>query len=146
MGGTTIWVSGKANDGFDIAFSSDTKSKVQGVLDACGQPDNQCYQDVGNVLRSAELQIDGQLERRGFAQLLSKTFKSVADIFLEITVILDLDWRLRNQEVNDPGLFIPVQDASKASALAAATAVTISAEGSGVGTVTPTPHPTSLQG
>jgi hypothetical protein len=146
LGGTTVWVSGKEGDGFDIELSPDAKAKIQGVFDACGVADNHCYQDARNVLHSADLQIDPALERRGFAQLLSKTFKSIADVYLTITAILLAEWNLKALDMEQLGLFIPQPDALKASALASATAVVISAQGSDIGTITPTPDPTKLQG
>lgn len=146
LGGTTVWVSGKQGDGFDIELSPDAKAKIHGVFDACGVADNDCYQEARSILHSADLQIDGALERRGFAQLLSKTFKSIADVYLAITAILLAEWKLKAFDTEQLGIFIPESDAQKASALASATAVVISAQGSGIGTVMPTPDPTTLQG
>ena len=80
LGGTTVWVSGKEGDGFDVELSPDAKAKIQGVFDGCGKADDHYYQDARDVLHSTDLQIDGTLERRGFAQLLSKTFRSIADV------------------------------------------------------------------
>ncbi|KAB5578286.1 hypothetical protein GE09DRAFT_1089179 [Coniochaeta sp. 2T2.1] len=146
VGGNTLWVSGKEGDGFDIELSPDTRAKLQGVFDGCGVADDHCYQDARNVLRSADLQIDAALERRGFAQLLSKTFKKLGNLYLEITAILLAEWKLQSFDNQQLGLFIPQPHADKASALATATAVVVSAQGSQIGTVMPTPDPTKLQG
>lgn len=146
LGGNTVWLSGKDGDGYNIELSADAKAKVNGILKGCGQADDKCYQGVREVLYDADLEIDSQLDRRGFAQLLSKTFKKAGAVFSFIASALMSNWYTRHQEVEDSGLFVPQAKASEASELATATKVTISAGGSAVVTVTPTPDPTKLQG
>jgi hypothetical protein len=146
LGGTTVWVSGREGDGFHVALSPDAKAKVQGTLDACDETDNSCYQDVRDVIHSADLHIDNQLERRDFAQLLSKTFKKIGFVFAEIAAVLMSQYKLRHEDLQELGLYLPEQAASQIAAVASATTIVISAQGSGVGTITPTPDPTQLQG
>ena len=116
------------------------------MLEGCGQADNKCYQDVREILNSANLEIDSQLDRRGFAQFLSKTFKKAGSVFSFIASALMSNWYTRHQEVEELGMFIPDTKASEAVKLATATEVVISAGGSPVVTITPTPDPTNLQG
>lgn len=140
-----VWI-GQGTGGYDVAFSPDIKSKVQGVLDGCGQIDNQCYQDINTVFLSADLTMDGALDRRGFASLLSKTFKSSYAIFLNIAAALLANWKARQQEVQELGIWIPNDKATDAGAIATATGVTISAGGTPVVTITQAPDVTKLQG
>lgn len=119
---------------------------MQGVLDGCGEIDNQCYQDVNEILNSADLEIDGSVNRRGLVALLSKTFKAFVGVFLDITSILITNWKIRQQEVQEEGLWLPDAKASDAGAVASATEITVSAGGALVVTITQTSVTTSLQG
>jgi hypothetical protein len=135
-----VWISGKEGDGFDIALSPDAEAKVRGVLEACVVPDQKCYEDVNNVLVSADLEYDAQLERRGIIALLSKTAKKSGWVFFMMWRILDLRWRLKH---NDEGkkLFIPEAKASEAGNAITSTEIVVSASGTAI-TVTPAPEPT----
>lgn len=94
----------------------------------------------------ADFEIDGKLDRRTFAAMLSKTFRAYGVWFLDIASILWSNFRLRNHDVQDLGLWIPDAKASDAGAVAFATDITISAGGTAVITITQTPIPTTLQG
>ncbi|KAM0330636.1 hypothetical protein ACHAQA_003586 [Verticillium albo-atrum] len=142
--GNTVWLSGKENDGYNVYLSPETQDKVVGILEACGKADDKCYQEVRKVLRSANLQIDGEIERRGFVQFLSKTFKKVGSVFSFIAGALISNWAMKQEQPS--GLFVPHEIASQASKLTEATGVVVSADGTVVATITPTPDPTKLQG
>lgn len=116
------------------------------MLDGCGDFNDKCYQDVNTVFSRADVEIDAALDRRGFASLLSKTFKSYVDIFLDITVILIAMFKMRQQEVQELGIWLPNSRASDVWAIGTATAITISAGGIAVATITQTPDVTQLQG
>jgi hypothetical protein len=144
--GDTVWISGREGEGFDIILSADTKAKVQGVLEGCGQADDQCHQDIRNVLRSAHLEIDHQLTRRTLLSMLQRTAKKVSGIFLEIAAILQAKWAGKAMENADWGMFIPERKAEDVANVASASVITISTGGKPFLTVTPTPDPTTLQG
>ncbi|KAI0004056.1 hypothetical protein F4779DRAFT_630464 [Xylariaceae sp. FL0662B] len=146
LNGNSVWLSGNEGDGYDVVLSPDAKAKIHGILEGCGKTDNKCYQEVREVLQSSNLEIDSQLNRRGFAQLLSKTFKKVAFVFSMITSHLISNWHVRHGEVGELGLFVPAAKASEASVFATASKILVSAQGSAVATITPTPDPTKLQG
>jgi hypothetical protein len=116
------------------------------VLDGCGEVDNQCYQDINKVFLSADLEMDGALNRRGFVELLSKSFRTSALIFFDIAAALLANWKARQQEVQELGIWIPDSKASAAGTIATATDITISAGGTPVATITQTPDATQLQG
>jgi hypothetical protein len=116
------------------------------VLDGCGEFNDECYQDVNKVFSTADVEIDAALDRRGFASLLSKTFKSTIDIMFDISVILIAMFKVRQQEVQELGIWIPNSRASDVGSVATATDVTISAGGTAVATITQTPDVTQLQG
>jgi hypothetical protein len=116
------------------------------VLQGCGTIDNKCYQDVNRVFDSADVQIDKQLDRRGFASLLSKTFKSSIGFFLNVSAYLLASWKLKSQDMNELGMWLPDAVASDAGAFASVTSVTISGGGVAVATITKAPDTTSLVG
>src|SRR5699024_6532063 len=101
--------------------------------------------DVRNFLQTSHVEIDGQLERRGFLQLLTKTFRKLGSVFGFIAAAMIADWQLRHN-TQPPPLFMPHNMASSASKLSGATGLVISAQGTPVVTVTQTAAPTSLQG
>ncbi|KAK3317193.1 hypothetical protein B0T19DRAFT_434438 [Cercophora scortea] len=146
LGGTTVWISGKEGDGFDIALSPDAKAKIQGVFDGCGDDANHCYQETHNVLHSANLQLDRAIESRAFADLLAKTFKKLSGLFIQIAFILYAEWKMKAAGGQEGNLFIPQGLAQKDPGLGSAAVVVVSAQGSDIGTVTPTADPTKLQG
>ncbi|PNH52837.1 hypothetical protein VD0003_g4512 [Verticillium dahliae] len=143
LSGTTVWLPGREGNGYDVSFSADTKSKIHGILEACGEVDDKCYQEVRQLLRNADLQIDGELERRGFVQFLSKTFKKVGSVFSFIAGVLISNWAMKQEQPT--GMFVPHEIASQASKLETTTPV-VSADGTAVATITSTPDPTVLQG
>jgi hypothetical protein len=119
------------------------------VLDACGQPDDKCYKDTREVLRSANLEIDHKIERRDFRQLLSKTVKGALGYFLDIAAMLYISWELKFKDQHgefDSFKFIPLSKAGEAAKWETASDVIVSAGGTAVATIKPTPHPTSLKG
>ncbi|KAH7083730.1 hypothetical protein FB567DRAFT_529797 [Paraphoma chrysanthemicola] len=148
--GNSIWLTGsEEKGGFDLGLSPDVKAKVQGVLEACGQADDKCYQDTRDVLRSANLDIDNRIERRDFRHLLSKTVKGALGYFLDIAAMLYISWEMKFKDQHgefDSFAFIPVSKAGEAAKLETATDVLVSAEGTAIATIKPTPHPTSLKG
>ncbi|KAM0594562.1 hypothetical protein ACHAP6_000305 [Verticillium nonalfalfae] len=143
LSGTTVWLSGKEGNGYDVSLSAETQSKIHGILEACGEVDDKCYQEVRQLLRNADLQIDGELERRGFVQFLSKTFKKVGSVFSFIAGVLISNWSMKQEQPT--GMFVPHEIASQASKLET-TGVVVSADGTAVATITSTPDPTVLQG
>ncbi|OAQ80923.1 hypothetical protein VFPFJ_09376 [Purpureocillium lilacinum] len=145
LSGNTIWLSGRDNEGYDVVLSPDTQAKARGILEGCGKADNKCYNDVRNFLQTSHVEIDGQLERRGFLQLLTKTFRKLGSVFGFIAAAMIADWQLRHN-TQPPPLFVPHNMASSASKLSGATGLVISAQGTPVVTVTQTAAPTSLQG
>lgn len=108
---------------------------IQRGLNGYGQGDNQCLTGVRNAVRSANLEFNGQLERRGLAQLLSKAFKKLGAVFMQIVSILGTNHRIQYQDVQELGIFMPDLDPSLASVLASATEVVVSAQGTGFGTL-----------
>ncbi|KAF2494344.1 hypothetical protein BU16DRAFT_563268 [Lophium mytilinum] len=112
LSGTTVWISGKEGDGFDVALSPDAEAKIQGVLEACLVPDQKCYEDVNGILVSADLEFDTQLERRALVDLLSKTAKKVGWVFSSIYLILSYRWRLKHAD-DVKNVFIPAKTASQ---------------------------------
>ncbi|KAK8102371.1 hypothetical protein PG984_015517 [Apiospora sp. TS-2023a] len=145
VGLDNLWV-GRAESGYDFILSPDVKDKVHGVLEGCGEINEQCYRDVQEVLSSAGLGLDGTLSRRDFAKSLSTAFKGRAALVDSNAMLLWLDWKLKHQKLQDLGVWIPDSIASEAGALATARVVTISAEGSPVITITQTPAVTKRQG
>lgn len=141
-----MWLSGNEADGYDITLSQDTRDKVHDILFGCGKMDNSCYQEVYQVLRSAHVEIDNRLERRGFVQLLTKTFRKFSTVAGSIAMVLVANWMTAATKEPPNLVFVPVEIASQAPKLAEATEVVISAEGTAVVTVTPTPDPTQLRG
>ncbi|KAI0431606.1 hypothetical protein F5Y09DRAFT_340451 [Xylaria sp. FL1042] len=146
--GSVVWLSGSDSEDYNVVLSSDTQNKVQGVLEGCGDTvDDRCWQDVCNVLRESELQLDDKLDRRHFGHLLSKTFTGGVALFYEyVTSILTTLWSLKHADETFAQKFLPRPQVSAATIFATATNIVISAEGQAVATVTPTPVPTSIQG
>jgi hypothetical protein len=126
---------------------------VQGVLEGCGQVDDNCYKEILEVLRSANFEIDHKIEGRAFRHFLSKTIKiavkGALNIFLDIEAMLLLSWKLKFKELHgdlDSVAFIPASKVADAARLQTATDVVISAGGTAIITIKPTPNPTSLKG
>lgn len=140
-----IWI-GQGTGGYHIALGQDILSKVQGVLKGCATIDEKCYQAVNQVFDSADVQIDQKLDRRGFASLLSKTFKSSIGFFLDVSAYLLASWKMKSQEMNELGMWLPDAVASDGGALASVTSVTISGGGAAVATITKAPGTVSLEG
>ncbi|KAK7916910.1 hypothetical protein PG985_010518 [Apiospora marii] len=145
VGLNNLWV-GHAEGGYDFVLSPDVKDKVHGVLEGCGDINEQCYKDVQEVLTSAGLGFDRALGRRDLAHSLSTAFKGRAALVDANAMLVWLEWKLKHQKAHDLGLWIPDSIASEAGALATARVVTISAEGSPVITITQTPAVTKRQG
>lgn len=139
-------MSGKDGDGYNIVLSSDINDKVQSVLQGCGQADDKCFHDIRAVIDSADLEVDKQLDRRGFGSLISKTFKRIGYIYDFMVAALLADWYLKHAQPPRLGQYIPQAKASEAPVLATATNVVVSAAGSPVVTITPTPDATKLEG
>lgn len=105
---------------------------------------------MDDLLSTAELQIDGQLNRRTFAAMLSKTFKGVKSLRLLMAYFFVEILKAKfgpEPQPKLPGLYnIPPDIASSASILGATTPVTMLADGSPVATITPTADTTTLSG
>ncbi|KAH7333207.1 hypothetical protein BKA65DRAFT_596796 [Rhexocercosporidium sp. MPI-PUGE-AT-0058] len=153
--GSTVWISGSDSDGYDVSLSADTRNKVRGVLDGCGeQVDDKCYQDVVRVLESSELQIDSQLDRRHFGHMLSKTFRGVsarvggiAAFFLHVSKVLLSQWHIKHSDEEfSKSLFLPHSKVSTVTVLATATTIVVSADGQAIVTITQVPETATLQG
>lgn len=127
-------------------LGQDLRDLVQVALQA--STDEECYTDVMNALNLGNVQMDQNIERRGFASLLSKTFKSRFAIFAIIFGALKQNWRLKSMEANELGSFIPAYIATSAGNIAFSTGavVTISAGGTVVATITQSADATSLIG
>ncbi|KAG4440793.1 hypothetical protein IFR05_003721 [Cadophora sp. M221] len=153
--GSTVWISGSDSDGYDVSLSPDTRSKIRGVLDGCGEIiDDMCYQDVLQVLESSELQIDSQLDRRHFGHMLSKTFRfvggkvaGIAAFFDHVSKLLLSMWHIRHSDEEfAKSIFLPHSEVTSVTVLATATTVVVSAEGQPIVTITQKPDTTSLLG
>jgi hypothetical protein len=130
-------------------LSADTHSKVQGVLEGCGDKiDDKCYQDVHKVLKESELQLDSQKDRRHFGNLLSKTFRKngVGFVLSTLTGFLMVQWNFKHADEDFSRTFMPHAKIDAASILVTATTVIISGEGKPVATITQMPDTTVLQG
>ena len=144
-------LSGDDSSGFSIAISSDLGTKIGTAYDGCsGGGKDGCYPIIDDLLSTSELEIDGQIDRRTFAAMLSKTFKSLVTFriaLLGIFVSILTERLGSDPQPKLPGLYnIPPDVASEASVIGVTTPVTISASGSPVITVTPTAHETTLSG
>ncbi|KAH7381918.1 hypothetical protein BKA64DRAFT_749377 [Cadophora sp. MPI-SDFR-AT-0126] len=156
--GSTVWLSGSESDGYDVALSSDTRGKVEGVLDGCGGTlDDKCYQDVVEALQGSELQIDNQLDRRHFGHMLSKTFRiglpkvgvvgGIVSFYYYVSELLLAMWQTRHSDEEfAKSLFLPHSQVSSVTLIATATTVVISAGGQLIATVTPVIEKTTLIG
>ena len=129
-----------------MALSQDALVKTQGVLEACDEPDDGCFQEVYQVLRDTHLEIDSRLDRRGFSKILLKTFKSTKVAVASLAMLLVAMWAVDSGAQQPNIVYVPIEIASQAPKLAEPTAVVISADGTPVVTVTPTPDPTGLRG
>lgn len=129
-------------------LGQDVLSLVHVALQACAGTNEQCYMDIIKVFDVANIQIDQSLDRRGFASLQSKTFKSVIEIFSSISAILLSNWILKSQEAKEQGLYLSGPIATSAGSLASVigAVVTISADGTAVATITQALDTTSLIG
>lgn len=116
MTGSAVWLSGDESDGFDFILSADSGAKARGILEACGVRDNQCFQDVQQVLAQSDLQIDPQLNKRDFFALLSKTFKLASYRIAVITAILMAMWEAKYNDGQLAAGFIPHPIAEAAGA------------------------------
>ncbi|KAI1346531.1 hypothetical protein F5Y01DRAFT_321669 [Xylaria sp. FL0043] len=147
LSGSVLWLSGSDSEDYNVVLSGDTQSKVQGVLEGCGEiVDDKCWQDVWNVLRESELQLDNKLDRRHFGHLLSKTFKKLVGIYGYMTSILLTLWSFKHDDEIFSQKVLPYPQVGAATIFATATNIVISAEGQAVATVTPTSVPTTTQG
>ncbi|KAH7029901.1 uncharacterized protein B0I36DRAFT_412362, partial [Microdochium trichocladiopsis] len=146
--GNTVWLSGDDSDGFDVVLSDDSRAKVRGVLEACGSLDNQCFQDVQQVLAQSDLQIDPQLNKRDFFALLSKTFRLASSRVAATAAILMAFWQAKYADEQFAQAFVPRPVAEAAGAFAIPGAeVVVELQGSPLVTVTaPTPAATTLIG
>jgi hypothetical protein len=147
----TIWLSGKADDGFDIVLSTDTQAKVEGVLEGCGTgDDNKCYQDVVQALESADLELDSKLERRELAKLLSDTM--LRDLAYRLSMMwyignmLLLNWKMKADKMDNAAFHLPVAKVQELAISATGPSIIQSAGGSVVVTITPTLVSPSLTG
>jgi hypothetical protein len=143
--GDGIWI-GQGNGGFNVALGQDVTSKIHGVLEGCGDIDDQCYQDVNKIFDTATIQIDKESDRRGLAQHLSNTLKKWTGSFMIFTSILLSEWNLKSTEIPNTGMWLADSQAQNAAAVVAATGVTISAEGKAIATITQVLVTKSLQG
>lgn len=148
--GDTVWISNRDDNGIDVALSDNVHAKVRNILEGCKGIDNVCYQNVTNTLDNSVLEIDNQLERRHFGNLMSKTFKkgSSQAFFEFVSTILISFWALRNKP-DGPKLDLDSQflDEAKAQQVDSFNGnVAVVAEGSTIVTITPTPVQTSLHG
>ena len=85
-------------------------------MEGCGNLDDKCYQEAREVLRSADLDVDGKLERRGFGHFLSKTDKGGWSILADIATTLYLSWYMKSTDLPaDSFNFIPASKASEAA-------------------------------
>ncbi|KAH7127662.1 hypothetical protein EDB81DRAFT_908042 [Dactylonectria macrodidyma] len=145
-GGSVLLTRGES-DGLRIELGTDTQAKVKSAIDGgCADLNNECYQGVYNVLNDAELEFDGQYEKRELVTLVSRSAGVIlAVVFAVVGIIIEYN-RLHNTEESMRVVNIPVAKASEASVFGSYQPVTVSAQGSAIVTVTPTPDPTSLQG
>ena len=141
-------MSGQEGKDFTIALSPDMQAQVQNALDTCQHADNQCFQIITSLLRASDLQIDAQLDRRGFAELLSKTFKKVSGPILAFTAILIAEWNGKHEPNIDLSHYwnLPTVHASQVATISDGVPLTILAAGSAIMTVTPAPEPMTITG
>lgn len=134
-----------------------------GVLEGCGESDNDCYQEVHKVLQDAHLQTGRRLGNRDWVNVFSAIGKSfgspwrlltgVSSLIVTGTKFLDDRNQLSNggivNFVHSP-IHFPEEQASQVGALPATTAITVSAqssESSAAATVSAIPDPaSSIQG
>lgn len=143
--GNTIWISGQDGDGYDIALSPDTQSQVQGSLSGCGTTEDNCYNKVKQVIRSANVEFDNQLDSRAHAQLVSRFLGVLGALAALVASLIAVQQRLDHAYAGT-AVHVPQVKVSEATKLEQPTRVVISAQGSAVVTITPTPDPTKVQG
>lgn len=127
-----------------MALSPDMQGQVTNSLGACKNEEDQCFQVITNLLSSSDLQIDGELDRRGFAQLLSKTFKKIRLPIMMFTAILIAKWKEKqgDSQMDLTHKFnLPTVYATQVATILDGNPLTVSAGGSAVIVVTPTPPP-----
>ncbi|KAG7055994.1 hypothetical protein JMJ77_0008445 [Colletotrichum scovillei] len=149
LSGKVIWMSGKEGAGFHVALSPDAQDEVRKTLIGCEKTDDKCYQEVREVIQSANFVIDAEIERRHFGHFLSKTFKSKGSAFTTIAMLLLSAWSFKHPEqpsIRFADHIIPDTTASSAAGLADTKTIVLSAEGKGVATLTPVPDPTRPEG
>ncbi|KAK1760056.1 hypothetical protein QBC47DRAFT_333896 [Echria macrotheca] len=145
----SIWIT-EADDGFNVVLGQDIKARVDGVLDGCGQPSDQCYQDVSKVLEDAVIQTDKHLQSRQLVVIIAfiaRVWKSISRLKGAIAALTVAGWLGGKQRANDKGNFWPEVAASGAVNIPQATPITVLAGGSAVVTITQAPDTsTSLEG
>ncbi|KAB5539434.1 hypothetical protein GE09DRAFT_1248586 [Coniochaeta sp. 2T2.1] len=140
----SIWIT-QVDGGFNVILGHDIKAKVDGVLEGCDKPNDQCYQEIAKVLEDAFIQTDKHLESRqwlvvvGFIARVWKTVKRLKEAIAALSLAI---WIANHQHGNDKGNFWPEVAASGAANLPDATPITVSAGGSAVATITQAPNPT----
>ena len=148
----SIWVK-PVDGGFDIVLGQDTKAKVDGVLEGCGDSIDQCYQEVAKVLHDAFVKIDNGIERRqagpdieGMNEV-AQGWGSLANVKDGASYLIAADWAANKKYGDEKGSFWPDEAAIGIANFANATSLTVSAGGSAVMTITQAPDPTtSLKG
>jgi len=78
-----------------MAPSPDMQAQVKDTLGKCQGRDNACFQALTSLMHSSDIKIDGGIEKRGFAQLLSKTFKSIGAEFTLFAGMLIAMWQAK---------------------------------------------------
>ncbi|KAK5653023.1 hypothetical protein OQA88_9309 [Cercophora sp. LCS_1] len=145
----SIWIN-PAEGGFNIVLGQDLKAKVDGVLEGCGQLDNQCYQDVVKVLQDGSIQMDKRLESRQWlvtAGTIAKVLQTGVKIVEGIGAIVVAVFAVIKGPGDDKGQFWPDVVASAVGKLPDDALITVSAGDSAVVTITQAPNPTaSLEG
>lgn len=151
MIGDAVQLSGDDSSGFNISVSSDLGTKIETAYNGCSSVTDECYQRINNLLGSADLEINGQINRRDFAAFLSKTFKSLASLRGVMAAIIYSILRANFGPEPQPKPLplqynVPAAVAIEASVFGSLAPVTISLSGSPVITVTPTAVQSTLQG
>lgn len=137
----SIWVK-QADGGFHVVFGQDIKSKVDAVLQRCGQPNAQCHRDVVKVLEGAIVQTDKHLERRMWGTIavaLVQIWGTVGQFVEIIGAFLVALYAVHKGASDAKGYHIPESAASSAAKLPMATPITVSAAGSAIVTITKAP-------
>ncbi|KAM0280464.1 hypothetical protein ACHAQH_004043 [Verticillium albo-atrum] len=135
--------------GFQIILGEDVRAKVHGVLEGCGEMNDQCYQDVNKILDEAHIQTDRALDSRQWATaiaFIARVWKSIKRLKEGIAALSIAIWGTTQGPANDKGTFWPESQASNVGNLPADQSVTVIAGGNPIATITQPPDTTTLEG